>query len=106
LQFTIVIGVIIYGLRRDSGPEEAPTRTLRPRERLVWILTYAVTALLLAALFLVMRRSSFGHSLNFIIGNFAIATLRGFAAALVLVSLCLSVRLRANPPWSARNESS
>jgi len=35
-----------------------------------------------------MRRSSFGHSLNFIIGNFAIATLRGFAAALVLVSLC------------------
>ncbi len=53
-----------------------------------------------------MRRSSFGHSLNFIIGNFAIATLRGFAAALVLVSLCLSVRLRANPLRSARNESS
>ena len=101
----VVLAVVIYGLRRDSGPEEAPARTLRPRERHVWILTYAVTAPLLAGLFLVLRRASVGHSLNFMIGNFAIAALRGFAAALVLVSLCLSVRLRANPPWSARNES-
>jgi hypothetical protein len=38
----------------------------------------------------------FGHSIAFMVGNFAIAILRGFAAALVVVSLGLSVRLRAN----------
>jgi hypothetical protein len=47
----------------------------------------------------------FGHSIGPMIGNSAIATLRGFAAALILVSVGLSVRLRANPFWSARNES-
>jgi hypothetical protein len=102
----VVLVVVIYGLRRDYGPEEAPARRLRPRERHVWILTYAVTASLLAGVFLVMRGSHvFGHSVAFMIGNIAIATLRGFAAALVLVSVGLSVRLRANPFWSARNES-
>jgi hypothetical protein len=101
----VVLAVVIYGLRRDSGPEEAPARTLRPRERHVWILAYAMTALLLAGLFFLMRRPSyvFAHSIKFILGNFAIAALRGFAAALILVSLGLSVRLRANPFWSARN---
>src|SRR5450631_334046 len=95
----VVFAVIIYSLRRDSAPEEAPFRTLHPGERYVWILAYAVTASLLAGLFLVMRRPSyvFGHSLAFMIGNFAIATLRGFAAALVLISVGLTLRLRANP---------
>ena len=95
----VVFAVIIYSLRRDSAPEKAPVRTLRPAERYVWILAYAVTASLLAGLFLVMRRPSyvFGHSLAFMIGNFAIATLRGFAAALVLISVGLTLRLRANP---------
>jgi hypothetical protein len=103
----VVFAVIIYGLRRDSGPEEASARALRPRERHVWILTYAVTGALLAGLFFAMRRPSyvFAHSVGFIVGNSAIAALRGFAAALILVSVGLSVRLRANPFWSARNES-
>jgi hypothetical protein len=94
----VVLLVIIYGLRRDSAADEAPPRTLRPRERHVWILAYAVTATLLAGLFLVLRHPSyvFGHSIAFMVGNFAIAILRGFAAALVIVSLGLSVRLRAN----------
>jgi hypothetical protein len=35
--------------------------------------------------------------LALLVGNYAIAALRGFAAALVLVSLSLSLRLRANP---------
>ncbi|HMA00012.1 MAG TPA: DUF4184 family protein [Steroidobacteraceae bacterium] len=103
----VVLAVIIYGLRRHSGPEETPVRMLRPRERHAWILTYAATGLLLAGLFFVLRRPSyvFAHAIGFVIGNFAIATLRGFAAALILVSLGLNVRLRANPFWSARNES-
>jgi Domain of unknown function (DUF4184) len=103
----IVLGVVLYGLRRDSTADVAPVRTLTPRERHAWILTYALLASLLAGLFLILRRPSyvFGHSIAFIIGNCAIATLRGFAAALVLVSLGLSVRLRGNPAWSARNQS-
>jgi hypothetical protein len=101
----VVLGVVIYGLRRDSIAEEAPVRALRPRERHVWILTYLLTAAFLAGVFLVMRRM-YWHSLNFMLGNFAIAALRGFAAALVLVSLGLSARLRANPSWSAPDESS
>jgi hypothetical protein len=103
----VVLAVIIYGLRRDSGPEEAPARALRPRERHVWILSYVVTGTLLAILFFAMRGPSyvFAHSDAFIVGNIAIAALRGFAAALILVSVGLSVRLRANPFWSARNES-
>jgi hypothetical protein len=103
----VVLGVVIYGLRRNSAAdEEVPARMLPPRERHRWMLTYAVTALLLAGLFLIMRRPShlFGHSLAPLIGNFAIAALRGFAAALVLVSAGLSARLRADPSWSARNE--
>ena len=103
----VVLVVIIYGLRRDSGPDEVPVRALRPRERHVWILSYVVTASLLAGLFLVLRRPShvFGHSIAFMVGNIAVAALRGCAAALILVSVGLSVRLRANPFWSARNES-
>jgi len=103
----VVLAVIIYGLRRDSGADEAPVRTLGSRERHLWILAYAVTALLLAGLFLLMRHPSyvFGRPLGFMIGNCAIAGLRGFAAALILVSIGLSVRLHANPFGSARNES-
>jgi len=93
----VVLAVVIYGLRRDSGPEEASARTLRPRERHVWILIYAVTAPLLAGLFLVMRRASFGHSLAFIVGNFAIATLRGFAAALILVRPGVELAIAREP---------
>ncbi|MEA3105450.1 MAG: hypothetical protein QOI88_55 [Gammaproteobacteria bacterium] len=95
----VVLFVVIYGLRRDSATEEAPARTLRRAERYIWILAYAVTASLLTGLFLVMRRTShgFGHSLALMVGNFAIAALRGSAAALVVVSLGLVVRLRANP---------
>jgi hypothetical protein len=103
----VVLAVIIYGLRRNSGADEAPARTLGSRERHLWILAYSVTALLLAGLFLLMRHPSyvFGRPLGFMIGNCAIAALRGFAAALILVSIGLSVRLRANPFGSERNES-
>jgi len=38
-----------------------------------------------------------GKSLAIVIGNYAIATLRGAAAAVLVVSLGLTRRLRANP---------
>lgn len=92
----IVLLIVAYGLRRDQA--EAPaTRPLRSTERYVWIGTYGVMALVLAGVFLVIRRPTdgTGHSLAVTVGNFAIAVLRGFAAALVVVSLSLTVRLRA-----------
>jgi hypothetical protein len=95
----VVFIVVVYGLRRDAAADEPPLRTLAPRERYIWILAYAVTASALAAVFLVLRRPSYllGHSVALVVGNFAIAALRGFAAGLVLVSLLLVLRLRANP---------
>ena len=74
----MVLVVIIYGLRRDSGPWKRRQfdAGLRPRERHVWILSYAVTASLLLAtgLFLVLRkRPSHGRvpgtRSRFMIGN-------------------------------------
>jgi hypothetical protein len=95
----IVLAVVAYGLRRGRSGDVVPARTLRPAERYVWILAYAVTAFVLAGLFLRLRRPHYasGASLALLVGNYAIAALRGFAAALVLVSLSLSLRLRANP---------
>ena len=94
----IVLAVVAYGLRHGRSGDVLPARTLRPAERYVWILAYVVTACVLAGLFLRLRRPHYatGASLALLVGNYAIAALRGVAAALVLVSLSLSLRLRAN----------
>jgi hypothetical protein len=59
---------------------------------------YGVVTLVIAGLFLIIRRPHFlaGGSLAVVVGTYAIAGLRGFAAALLLVSLSLMLRLRAN----------
>jgi hypothetical protein len=93
-----VLAVVTYGLRPGRRGDVVPTRTLRPIERYAWIVAYAVMTLVLAGLFLVIRRPHFlaSGSLAIVVGNYAIAALRGFAAALVAVSLSLILRLRAN----------
>jgi len=94
----LVLAVIVYALRCGGADDLKPVRPLRPVERYVWISVYAAMTVLLAGLFLIIRRPSHASSQSvFLIGNYAIAVLRGFATALVLVSLCLRVRLRANP---------
>jgi len=94
----VVLAIVGYGLRRGRRIDVILARPLGPRERHLWTVAYALLALLLAGLFLVIRRHTDGatHSIALVVGNFAIAVLRGFAAALVVVSLCLMVRLRAN----------
>lgn len=94
-----VIGVVAYGLRRGAAGDPMPIRPLRPVERYAWLSAYAAMTVLLAELFFVIRRPAYApaRSVVFMVGNYAIATLRGFATALVLVSLCLRIRLRANP---------
>jgi hypothetical protein len=101
----IVLAVVLYGLRRGRR-EERPARTLPAGERYSWILAYLVMALLLAGLFLVARhpRYAAGASLALMVGNYAIAALRGFAASLVVVSLCLGIRLRANHKVRAQSD--
>jgi lauroyl/myristoyl acyltransferase len=70
---------------------------LGPLERRLWILAYVGVALLVAALFLAARRpADAAHSIAPGVGNMAIAVLRGIAAALLLVSVCLLGRLRAS----------
>jgi hypothetical protein len=95
----IVLAIVGYGLRRGRRGDPIPRRYLESRERHAWIAAYAVTAVLLAALSLVIRRPTivYGHTLAVMIGRCAIASLRGFAASLLIVSLCLRIRLRAKP---------
>jgi hypothetical protein len=93
----LVFAIVGYALRR-GGREDIPARPLAARERHLWILSYVMTAILLAALFLAVRHPwGSDKSLSLLIGNGAIAALRGFATALVVVSLCLTRRLRASP---------
>ena len=94
----IVLGIVAYGLRPGRSGEVVPTRKLRFAERFAWIAAYVVMACLLAGLSLAMKRPVVGavRSSSALLGNYAIAALRGFAASLVVVSLALSMRLRAN----------
>jgi hypothetical protein len=94
----LVLVVVAYGLRSGRGGDVVPERKLQPVERHVWIVAYGVVTLVLAGLFLIIRRPHFlaGGSLAVVVGTYAIAGLRGFAAALLLVSLSLMLRLRAN----------
>jgi hypothetical protein len=92
----VVLAIAAYALR--PGPSAAmplrPPRPLRAGERHVWTLTYLAMTLLLTKMFLGSTDAPV-HSLGFIVSNYAIASLRGSAAALVVVSLGLWVRLRA-----------
>jgi hypothetical protein len=105
----VVLLVVAYGLRRGRAvtPPTVAVRALAPGERYMWILSYGALAVLLAGLFWALRRPSLAAArpMSVMVGNYAIATLRGFAAALVAVSACLSVRLRAGPIRPARSET-
>jgi hypothetical protein len=94
----IVLAVVGYALRRGRVGEALP-RSLTSRERHVWIAAYVLMAVMLAGAFLWTRHPAVhaGKSLAIVVGNYAIAALRGVAAALLVVSLFLSLRLRAKP---------
>jgi hypothetical protein len=94
----LVLAIAVYALRPEPKGAVPPVRRLRAAERFAWMLAYGVMAVVLTGLFLVIRRpsSSAGASLASIVGNYAIAALRGLAASLVVVSLSLTLRLRAN----------
>jgi hypothetical protein len=92
----IVIAIVAYALRTD-GTQTVPERSLRPAERYAWILCYSLASLVASLLFFYLRHPPRPtQSLPVIIANCAIAALRGFASALLAVSLCLKIRLRAS----------
>jgi Domain of unknown function (DUF4184) len=91
-----VLIMVCYGFRR--GRQAAvPNRLVESGERFVWLLAYAVAGIAFTAGFFVWAthgqaptRSIIAHA-----SWIAIASLRGLAAALLIVSLLLDVRLRA-----------
>jgi Domain of unknown function (DUF4184) len=102
----IVLALVAYGLRgnrtrqepRAQLDAEAGQRCLSPKERHHWAAGYVLTSLALGLFFLTLRHPLHlvTQSLSILITNCAVAALRGFAGALLAVSFCLQIRLRAN----------
>jgi Domain of unknown function (DUF4184) len=96
LGLAAVLAMMCYGLRR--GAEAAvPNRLVPSRERLMWMLIYALTAVTFTIAFFVWAnlRQPPTHSIFIRVSWWAVASLRGLAAALLSVSLALDLRLRA-----------
>lgn len=95
LGLVAVLAMLCYGLRR--GPQAAlPNRLVRNRERLVWCLIYALAAGIFTAAFYIWARLGQPPTRSIVLraSGTAIASLRGLAAALLIVSLALDLRLR------------
>jgi hypothetical protein len=91
-----VLAMMCYGLRR--GHEAAmPNRLLPSRERLMWMLTYALVAATFTAVFYIWVNLGQPPIRSIVAraSGTAVASLRGLAAALLSVSLALDLRLRA-----------
>jgi hypothetical protein len=92
---TLVLALVAFGLRpgRDAA---IPNRPLSAAERRRWVLTYAITAigLSIAAHYFARMGLPAPHSIIAVANEIAVAALRGLAAALLLVSLGLQIRLR------------
>ena len=95
----IVLAIVGFGLRRGAAAGGAPVRSLPRGERYFWIMAYVLTSVSLGLLFWLVRHppKPATQSLAVMVGNCAIAALRGSASALLGISLLLSVRLRASP---------
>jgi hypothetical protein len=95
----VVSLVILYSLRRGRAADAGTSRRLPSTERRLWAAAYVLTAAALSAAFFVLREHFLAASphLAMPISTAAISILRGLAAALVAVSVCLDARLRSRP---------
>ena len=92
-----VVLVVAYGLRPGKAADRALPRRLQAGERYGWIAAYVLTAAALTGTFLLLRHPPGGNSIPVLIvplNSAAIAILRGLAAALIAVSIALTIRLR------------
>jgi hypothetical protein len=90
-----VFALVCYGLRRGSQAA-VPNRLVGSSERLAWLSAYAVSAAAFTATFYIWATFLVppSHSIFIRVSSIAVASLRGLAAALLVVSLLLDVRLR------------
>jgi hypothetical protein len=95
LGLAAVLAIVGYGLRRGRE-QPVPGRLVAAPERATWIVAYGLAAAAFSVEFYLWSR--FGlrptRSIAVRVGDFAIASLRGLAAALLVVSLVLDLRLR------------
>jgi hypothetical protein len=93
----VVILVVAYGLRSGKAADRALPRRLGTRERYAWILGYVLSAGGLTAAFFVFKHRPARAFYPLSIGplnSTAVAILRGLAAALLVLGIALTVRLR------------
>jgi len=96
LGLVAVLAIMGYGLRRGHE-QPVPGRLVTAPERVKWILAYAITFAVISVAFYLWSRLGLRptRSIALRVADFAIAGLRGLAAALLLVSLALDARLRS-----------
>jgi hypothetical protein len=100
--------MIAYGLRPGKALKPPLPRRLRAPERYAWIALYVLLAAALSGAFFFWRhRLSLNQRPVLVIplSAAAIAILRGLAAALLAVSIAVTVRLRRAGPPAPRGES-
>jgi hypothetical protein len=92
----VVLGVVGYALRRGLEPS-SELRPLGTGERRAWVIAYVATALLVGTgCYLSMRFATpHRHWVTAAADRAAIASLRGLASAVLIVSACLKWRLHA-----------
>ena len=95
----IVVAWFLWRSLRNQGTPLAAPRRLQASERRFWRWAYALTAIAVVAADLMLTRWTDSHPLGIThsAGDAAIASLRGLAASLFCVSLCLDIRLRVRP---------
>jgi hypothetical protein len=95
LGLAAVLAIMGYGLR--GGEQPVPGRLVAAPERTRWVIAYVLTAAACTVAFYLWSRLGLQptRSIFLRVAYFAVASLRGLAAALLLVSLVLDLRLRA-----------
>jgi hypothetical protein len=96
LGLLVVVAMIAYALR-GGGPQVVMPRRLDTMERRLWVLSYALAAVVFTAGFDLLGGSSDAYSVGAQVNIAAIALLRGLALSLVTVSSILTGRLRKPP---------
>jgi Domain of unknown function (DUF4184) len=94
LGLAAVLAIMGYGLR--GGEQPVPGRLIGAAERAQWVIVYALAAAAFGVGFYLWMRLGLRptRSIALRVADFAIASLRGLAAALLVVSLALDLRLR------------
>ena len=91
----VVIAILAYGLRRGKPGDATAVRRLARSERWAWICAYFATAAALSELFFLGRHAAATNvHISWGLSSAAIAALRGLAAALIVISAALNLRLR------------